>query len=129
MRAVAGHGDPAGVDQTFGTVRRGRWPRSGSGVGATVIFVGAVWSATPVRPGPVPARLRPSGGRQRPHRPRDTVILASGGLLQGFVGHDEAFAVSLAVGITVIYAGFRGRGEPRAPDRAGAQPAAAAGAG
>ncbi len=33
-------------------------------------------------------------------------MLSSGGLVQGFVGHDEAFTISLAVGITVIYAGF-----------------------
>ena len=26
--------------------------------------------------------------------------------MQGFVGHDEAFALSLATGIAVIYAGF-----------------------
>ena len=35
-----------------------------------------------------------------------TLILSSGGLVQGFVGHDEAFALSLATGIAVIYAGF-----------------------
>ena len=36
-----------------------------------------------------------------------TLVLSSGGLLQGLVGHDEAFAVTLAVGILVIYVGFR----------------------
>ena len=36
-----------------------------------------------------------------------TMVLSSGGLLQGFVGHDEAFAVTLAVGISVLFAGFR----------------------
>ena len=35
-----------------------------------------------------------------------TLVLSSGGLVQGVVGHDEAFALSLAVGITVIYCGF-----------------------
>ena len=35
-----------------------------------------------------------------------TLVLSSGGLVQGVVGHDEAFALSLAVGITVVYAGF-----------------------
>jgi hypothetical protein len=33
-------------------------------------------------------------------------VLSSGGLLQGFVGHDEAFTLSLAVGISIIYGGF-----------------------
>ena len=33
-------------------------------------------------------------------------MLSSGGLVQGVVGHDEAFALSLAVGISVIYVGF-----------------------
>jgi hypothetical protein len=35
-----------------------------------------------------------------------TLILASGGLLEGLVGHDAAFAWSLAVGVSVIYCGF-----------------------
>ena len=35
-----------------------------------------------------------------------TLVLSSGGLVQGIVGHDEAFALTLAVGITVIYVGF-----------------------
>ena len=34
------------------------------------------------------------------------MILSSGGLLQGIVGSDEAFALTLAVGIAVIYGGF-----------------------
>ena len=33
-------------------------------------------------------------------------MLSSGGLVQGVVGHDEAFALSLAVGISIIYVGF-----------------------
>ena len=35
-----------------------------------------------------------------------TLVLSSGGLAQGIVGHDEAFTLSLAIGISVIYAGF-----------------------
>jgi hypothetical protein len=35
-----------------------------------------------------------------------TLVLSSGGLVQGFVGHDESFALTLATGIAVIYAGF-----------------------
>ena len=29
-----------------------------------------------------------------------------GGLIQGAVGHDEAFALSLAIGISIVYSGF-----------------------
>jgi hypothetical protein len=35
-----------------------------------------------------------------------TLVLSGGGTLQGVLGHDEAFTLSLAGGITVIYAGF-----------------------
>jgi hypothetical protein len=35
-----------------------------------------------------------------------TLVLASGGLVQGIVGHDEAFALTLAIGISVVYLGF-----------------------
>ena len=34
------------------------------------------------------------------------LVLSSGGLIQGAVGHDEAFAISLAVGISIVYCGF-----------------------
>jgi len=33
-------------------------------------------------------------------------VLSGGGTLQGVLGHDEAFTLSLASGIAVIYAGF-----------------------
>lgn len=76
-----------------------------SGLGATVVVVGALWSL---------ARLR--GAADVPGRGRlaaanalvalGTLVLSSGGLVQGFVGHDEAFALTLSVGIGVIYAGF-----------------------
>ena len=45
-----------------------------------------------------------------------TLVLSSGGLVQGFVGHDEAFALSLATGIAVIYAGFLVADGVRRPD-------------
>jgi hypothetical protein len=35
-----------------------------------------------------------------------TLVLSGGGTLQGILGHDEAFTVSLASGISVIYVGF-----------------------
>lgn len=76
----------------------------GSGVGALVVFVGAVWSAARF------ARRRTPGSRALAAGngliALGTAILSSGGLLQGVVGHDESFTISLAAGITVIYAGF-----------------------
>jgi hypothetical protein len=104
MRAVSGTAIPRAAS-TFGA-----FPRAlagiGSGVGATVIFVGAVVSG-----------VRFARDRSRPGHARraganalialGTLVLSSGGLLQGLVGHDEAFAVTLAVGILVIYVGFR----------------------
>ena len=35
-----------------------------------------------------------------------TLVLSAGGLLQGIADKDEAFVISLAAGIVVIYAGF-----------------------
>src|SRR5665811_2314861 len=55
-----------------------------------------------------------------------TLVLSSGGLVQGLAGDDEAFTLSLAVGITVIYSGFwlsaSGPGRRRADDAGWAQP-------
>ena len=83
----------------------------GSGVGAVVLFGGAVWSAVTLlrasrRPGgtEVPRAKALAGGNAL--IALGTLVLSSGGLVQGVIGHDEAFALSLAVGISVIYAGF-----------------------
>ena len=77
----------------------------GSGVGAVVIIAGAVVSAVRF------ARDRRSPGTARLAAANvlialGTLVLSSGGLVQGIVGHDEAFALSLAVGISVVYGGF-----------------------
>ena len=44
-----------------------------------------------------------------------TLVLSSGGLVQGIVGHDEAFTLSLVIGITIIYGGFLVAERDRAP--------------
>jgi hypothetical protein len=70
-----------------------------------VIFVGAVVSAVRFARDPsVPGhgRLAAANGLIA----LGTLVLSSGGLVQGLVGHDEAFALSLAVGVTIIYSGF-----------------------
>jgi hypothetical protein len=104
LQPVSGTAIPV-ASHVFGT-----FPRAlaaiGSGVGASVILAGAVVSA-----------VRYARDRARPgYAARaaanvlialGTLVLSSGGLLQGFVGHDEAFAATLAAGIVVIYAGFR----------------------
>jgi hypothetical protein len=77
----------------------------GSGVGAVVIIAGAVVSAVRY------ARHRDAEGSARLAGANvlialGTLVLSSGGLVQGIVGHDEAFALTLAIGISVVYAGF-----------------------
>jgi hypothetical protein len=77
----------------------------GSGVGAAVILGGALWSAAQFlrrRDEPGMARRAAANGLIA----LGTLVLSSGGLTQGVVGHDEAFTLSLAAGISVIYAGF-----------------------
>jgi hypothetical protein len=77
---------------------------AGSGLGALVVFGGAIYSAQRF------ARRREHGWGSLAGGNAlialGTLVLSSGGLLQGAVGHDEAFTISLAAGIAVIYAGF-----------------------
>src|SRR5919206_59958 len=82
----------------LGTVYLLAGPRAGR-------IAGAVWSAIRF------ARRRSEPGAARLMTSNvlialGTLVLSSGGLLQGAVGKDEAFAITLAVGIVVIYAGF-----------------------
>jgi hypothetical protein len=77
---------------------------AGSGIGAIVVFGGAAWSAVRFARSRRPGSGRLAGGNAL--IALGTLVLSSGGLMQGIVGHDEAFAISLAVGISVIYAGF-----------------------
>jgi hypothetical protein len=77
----------------------------GSGVGAVVIIAGALWSAYRF----ARARTKPGNGRRAAANlliALGTLVLSSGGLIQGIAGKDEAFVISLASGITVIYLGF-----------------------
>jgi hypothetical protein len=103
MEPVAGTAIPVGKD-VFGA-----FPRAlaaiGSGAGAVVILAGAVWSAVRFardRDNPAARGLAAANGLIA----LGTLVLSSGGLLQGVVGDDEAFTLSLVVGISVIYAGF-----------------------
>lgn len=85
----------------------------GSGVAALVIIVGALWSAWRVVRG-----RNPSLGAQRsvpaPRRlvlgnlliATGTLVLSGSGSLAGRLGKDRAFAVTLLVGVAVLFAGF-----------------------
>lgn len=96
--------DPANLPQ--GSDVFGPLPRvlaaAGSGVAAIVIVGGAVWSAI---------RL----GRRRSTRrlalanvliAAGTIVLGAGGILNSVLDEMDGFAVSLVVGVSVIFAGF-----------------------
>jgi len=96
---------------------------AGSGVGAVVIVVGAVWSVRRFladRRNPEAARLAVASALIA----LGTLVLSGGGLVQGVVGHDEAFTLTLATGISVIYGGFLVAEGRRTRVRSGAQVAA-----
>jgi len=100
MHGVHGEAIPVGKD-VFGALPR-VLAAVGSGLGATVILVGAVWSALRYRRDRGGARMAGANAVIA----LGTLVLSSGGLVQGLVGHDEAFSLTLAVGISVIYIGF-----------------------
>ena len=97
-----------------------------SGVGATVIFVGAVWSAVRLLRGrrrtasAAPAAI-PAGRLAAANLviAAGTLVLSAGGLLNSTLDAMNAFAVSLVVGIAVIFGGFllASGGPPRGDDR------------
>lgn len=72
----------------------------GSGLGATVVFAGALWSAVRlVRSAPrlAVANVLIAGG---------TLILSASGLLNSLLGEMLAFSVTLAIGVCVLFGGF-----------------------
>ncbi|MCU1457327.1 MAG: hypothetical protein JWL73_1419 [Actinomycetia bacterium] len=100
---LKGNTIPVGSD-VFGVFPR-VLAATGSGVAAIVIFAGAIYSAVRFarrRSQPGAARMAAANGLIA----LGTLVLSSGGLVQGVVGHDEAFTLSVAVGISVVYAGF-----------------------
>jgi hypothetical protein len=99
---IALTGIPVGKDH-FGVMPRVLAAVS-SGLGATVVLVGAVWSAVRFTRSRADGSSRLAAGNAL--IALGVLVLSSGGLIQGAVGHDEAFALTLASGIAVIYAGF-----------------------
>jgi hypothetical protein len=75
-----------------------------SGAGAVVVIGGALWSVWRLR-----ARSQPYGGRivgANVLIALGTIVLGAGGLFNSALGEMEAFAVTLVVGVTLIFAGF-----------------------
>ena len=69
-----------------------------SGGGALVVLGGAVWSAVRLRHGRrMWANVVIAAG---------TLVLGASGLLNSVLGEMEAFAVTLALGVSILYAGF-----------------------
>jgi len=104
LEPISGTAIPVGKD-TFESAGPRVLAALASGLGATVVIAGAVYSAIRLlsdRSTPGRGRLAAANGLVAV----GTLVLSSGGLVQGFVGHDEAFALTLATGIAVIYAGF-----------------------
>lgn len=87
----------------------------GSGVPALVIIVGALWSAYRVARSRVPAF---GVGAQRtvslPKRLAlgnvliavGTLVLSASGTIAGRLGKDRAFAITLLIGVSILFAGF-----------------------
>jgi len=110
--AVSGAELPTGKD-VFGVAPR-VLAAAGSGIAAIVIIAGALWSAYRLARRHEPAV---SGVRRSASSPGQlvvgnlliaagTLVLSASGTLAGRLGKDRAFAVTLLVGIVVLFAGF-----------------------
>jgi hypothetical protein len=106
-----------GADLPTGRLVFGVAPRvlaaAGSGVAALVIIVGALWSAWRVWRGRVPSlgatRVVTHPGRLVAGNlliALGTLVLSGSGTLAGRLGKDRAFAITLLVGIAILFVGF-----------------------
>ena len=106
--AIPAHELPQGR-AVFGVLPR-VMAAAGSGVGALVVIGGAVWSAWGLRRG----RTRHNATSPRAGAIAlgniliaiGTIILGLSGTLSGRLGQQESFAVTLLVGIIVLFTGF-----------------------
>jgi hypothetical protein len=86
----------------------------GSGVAALVIIGGAVWSIIRVVRGRIPAvgEAQRHITNSRRHAASNsliaigTLVLSGSGTLAGRMGEDRAFAITLLVGVVVLFGGF-----------------------
>ena len=111
--SVSGHELPTGRE-VFGPFSRAL-AAIGSGVPALVIIGGAVWSAWRIMRGNSPSLT--SSVRRQISSPRrlalgntliavGTLVLSGSGSLAGRFGKDQAFAITLLAGVTVLFVGF-----------------------
>ena len=110
--AVSRKGLPTGKD-VFGVAPR-VLAAVGSGVAAVVIIAGALWSAYRLARRREPALPGVRRGASSPGHlvvgnlliAVGTLVLSASGTLAGRLGKDTAFAVTLLIGISVLFAGF-----------------------
>ena len=111
-RGVAGRDLPTGKD-VFGVAPR-VLAAVGSGVAALVIIVGALWSVARLAKGRAPGSNAARRTTSSPARlvvgnvliAGGTLVLSASGTLAGRLGKDTAFAMTLLIGISVLFAGF-----------------------
>jgi small-conductance mechanosensitive channel len=108
----------SGKDLPTGKAVFGVAPRvlaaTGSGVAALVIIVGALWSVYRLARHRPPAvqgvrRSAPSSARLVAENlliAAGTLVLSASGTVAGRLGKDRAFAITLLVGIAVLFVGF-----------------------
>jgi hypothetical protein len=93
----------------------GPWPRVlaavGSAVPAMVILGGALWSAWRLFRHHGPARMAVANLLIA----AGTLVLGAGGILNSVVDAMDGFAISLVLGISLIFAGFLATNTPRRP--------------
>ena len=86
----------------------------GSGVAALVIIVGALWSVARSLRGRAPALAGATRQVQNVRRHTvanvliavGTLVLSASGSFAGRLGEDRAFAVTLVIGVVILFAGF-----------------------
>ena len=87
----------------------------GSAIPALVIFIGALWSAWRVLRGAPPALTSSATRNVRSAKllalgnvliAAGAAILSASGTFSGRLGADRSFAITLVIGITVLFAGF-----------------------
>lgn len=87
----------------------------GSAIPAFVIIVGALWSALRIMQNRVPAAT--TSARRAAIHPKQlaagnllialgAIVLSASGTIAGRLGKDRAFAITLLVGVSVLFAGF-----------------------
>jgi len=87
----------------------------GSGIPAVVIIGGALWSALRIMRNRVPAAT--TSARRAAIHPKQlaagnllialgAIVLSASGTIAGRLGKDRAFAITLLLGVSVLFAGF-----------------------